>query len=269
MTFVDSHCHLDCLDLESLGLDLPGVVDAAAAAGVEEMLCVAIDAAGQEEVLAIARRFPRVHASVGVHPNVDEGPEPTVDALLSLAADPVVVAIGETGLDYFRTPPDGRERQQARFRIHIEAARRSGKPLIVHSRDADEDTIRILDEFGAADVGGVMHCFVGGATMAEQALALGFHISFSGILTFRNAEALRAVAKTIPGDRLLIETDSPYLAPVPYRGRTNQPAHVVEVARQLADLRGVTVDEIARQTTENFHRLFGIAGDGESPVTVG
>ena len=256
MGLVDSHCHLDCLDLEALGTDLPGVIAEAGAAGVDGMLCVAIDPEGQDAVLAIARRFPSVHATAGVHPNVDADPEPSVESLLALAEDPVVVGIGETGLDYFRTPPEGRGRQQRRFRVHIEAARRAGLPLVVHARDADEDTMRILADAGADTVGGVMHCFVGGREMAERALAMGFYISFSGILTFRNAEDLRAVAREIPLDRLLIETDSPYLAPVPYRGRTNRPAYVVEVARQLAELRGLTVDEIARLTTANYHRLF-------------
>ncbi len=273
MGFVDSHCHLNCLDLEALGTDLPGVIASAEAVGVHEMLCVAIDQEGQDAVLAIARRFPRVHATVGVHPNVEASPEPTVDGLLALADEPVVVGIGETGLDYFRTPPEGRARQQQRFRTHIEAARRSRLPLIVHSRDADEDTIAILADAGADEVGGVMHCFVGGQAMAEQALAMGFHISFSGILTFRNAEDLRTVAREIPLDRLLIETDSPYLAPVPHRGRTNQPAYVIEVARQLAELRGIDVDEIARLTTANFHRLFARTharvSDGESRAPVG
>ncbi len=254
--FIDSHCHLNCLDLEALGTDLAGVLAAAREAGVDEMLCVAIDQQTQQQVLAIASDYPQVYASVGVHPNVNAAGAISVNELLALAEHPRVIAIGETGLDYFRTEAAGIAAQQEQFRTHIRAANACAKPLIVHSRDANDDTLRILTEEGAEQAGGVMHCFVGDIAMAEAALAQGFYISFSGILTFKNAAALRQVALEIPLERLLIETDSPYLAPVPYRGKCNQPAYVNAVAAKLAELRGLSLTEIAALTTANFHRLF-------------
>lgn len=252
---VDSHCHLN---FDPLHADLEGVLARARASGVGYMLCVAVTLEKWPEVLALARARPEVFASVGVHPNEREGREPDEDELASLASEARVVAIGETGLDYYRSTGE-MGWQQARFRRHIRAARRAGKPLIVHMREAAADTLRLLREEKAEEVGGVMHCFTEGWETARAALDLGFYISFSGILTFRNAEALREVAKKIPAERLLIETDAPYLAPVPHRGKTNEPAYVRHVAELLAQLRGTSVEAIAEQTTRNFFALFRAA----------
>lgn len=253
---VDSHCHLDLLDFASLGTDLNGVLDEARRQGVERMLCVSITLEGFPRVLALAQAHEGVYASVGVHPNERQGRDPTAEEIAGLAAgSEKVVAIGETGLDYFRSDGD-LEWQRERFRRHVMAARASGLPLIVHMRDANEDTLRILEEEGAADVGGVLHCFTGDLATAEAAMALGFYISFSGIVTFSSAKDLQQVAATIPEDRLLVETDSPYLAPMPYRGKTNQPAYTRHVAERIASLRGVPLERVARVTTTNFLRLF-------------
>lgn len=222
------------------------------------MLCVSVTLERLPTIIEIAHAHPRVYASVGVHPNEREGREPTVDELVRLADDPRVVAIGETGLDYFRSEGD-LEWQKERFRRHIRAARATGKPLIIHTREAADDTLRIMTEENARDVGGVMHCFTESREVAQQALNLGFHVSFSGIVTFRNAEALRTVAREVPADRLLVETDAPYLAPVPYRGKTNEPAYVKYVAECLAEVRGTTFDGLAEQTTRNFFALFRAA----------
>lgn len=249
---VDSHCHLD---FEPLRNDLEGVLQRARANGVAYMLCVAVNLEDFPGMLEISRRHAQVFASVGVHPNEDEGHEPEVEELVSYAADPRVVAIGETGLDYYRTQTQA-PWQQERFRRHIRAARACGKPLIVHMRDAEEDTVRILREEGAQSAGGVMHCFTGSWATAAAVMDLGFYISFSGIITFRNAEPLRAVARQVPGERLLIETDSPYLAPVPHRGKANEPAFVAHVAEQLAVLRGETLEQLAKETSKNFFGLF-------------
>jgi len=246
---VDSHCHLNIIPHQ----DPENIIAQAQAEGVQHFLCVAIDLETFPTVLTLAQRFDSVFASVGVHPNVAADVTVDVAQLTQLAHDPQVIAIGETGLDYFRTPGTG---QQQRFRTHIQAARATGKPLIVHSREAAEDTLRILEEENAAEVGGVMHCFVDDWPTAQRALALGFYISFSGIITFKNAESLRQVAQQVPLDRILIETDSPYLAPVPYRGKTNQPAYVKYVAEQIATLRGESLESIAHITTTNFFRLF-------------
>ena len=223
------------------------------------MLCVSVTLETFPEILALARRHSHIFASVGVHPNETEGREPTADGLVDLAKDGRVVAIGETGLDYYRTQGD-MSWQQERFRRHIRAAKQSGKPLIVHTRNASEDTVRIMREEGAADIGGVMHCFTESWEVARAALDLNFYISFSGIVTFRNAEALREVAKKIPQDRLLIETDAPYLAPMPHRGKTNEPAFVRHVADCLADVRQESLESIADLTTRNFFALFKHAG---------
>ncbi len=254
---VDSHCHLDRLDLEKLGGDLDAVLSQAAELGVERMLCVAINLEEWEGMMAIVRRFPQVFASVGVHPN-EQGEEPTEEMLLERARDPKVVAIGETGLDYFRSEGD-LEWQRDRFRRHIRAARRCSLPLIVHSREAQPDTLEILAQEGADEVGGVMHCFVDDWPTAERAIELGFYISFSGIVTFRNAEALREVARKVPLERMLVETDSPYLTPVPHRGKTNQPGYTRHVADFIAKLRGLPPETLERATTENFFRLFSRA----------
>jgi TatD DNase family protein len=239
-------------------------MEATAGAGVSHMLCVAIDLDRYPAMRALVDCYPNVAVSVGVHPN--EGcdgtpvPEPSVEALVGLAEDPRNVAIGETGLDYHYGQGD-LEWQRRRFRNHIAAARACGKPLIIHSRDAREDTIRILREEGAEAVGGVLHCFTETWEMASQGLDLGFYVSFSGIVTFKNAGALREVARQVPLDRLLIETDSPYLAPVPYRGKPNEPRLVPHVADCIAELRGIPVNELAATTSANYFRLFGVPPD--------
>ncbi len=253
--FVDSHCHLDFAPLYA---DLDGVLTRARACGVGYMLCVAVTLEKFPEILALVRSHPEVFASVGIHPNERGGREPDEGELVSLASDPHVVAIGETGLDYYRSPGK-MDWQQERFRRHIRAARRIGKPLIIHTREAAADTLRLLREERAWEAGGVMHCFTESWETARAALDLGFYISFSGILTFHNAEALREVAKKIPAERLLIETDSPYLAPIPHRGKTNEPAYVRYVAELLAELRGTSAEALAEQTTRNFFALFRAA----------
>lgn len=249
---VDSHCHLDFPELAGR---LDDVLASMNASGVGHALCVCVSLDRFEDVLRIARSDARLSASVGVHPDSREAVEPDVDTLVRLATDPKVVAIGETGLDYYRTEGDT-EWQRERFRVHIRAARASRKPLIVHTRAASADTIRLLREEGADEAGGVLHCFTEDWETARAGLDLGFHVSFSGIVTFRNAQSLREVAARIPDDRLLVETDAPYLAPVPKRGKTNEPAWVLHVAECLAQLRGRTLEEIARTTTGNFFRLF-------------
>ncbi|HSG11820.1 MAG TPA: TatD family hydrolase [Gammaproteobacteria bacterium] len=252
---VDSHCHLDMLDLGPFGGTIDGVLEAAAANDVGHFLCVSINMEDYPQMLGIAESHDQVTASVGLHPNEQGGHEPSIDELVELAKHPKVVAIGETGLDYFRSEGD-LDWQRERFRRHIRAARTCGKPVIVHSRDAREDTIAILDEEGASEVGGVMHCFTGDWAMAQQAMALNFHISFSGIVTFRSAKELQEVAEKIPAERMLVETDCPYLAPVPHRGKPNQPAFVKHTAEFIATLRGESYDQVARATTENFRTLF-------------
>ena len=249
---VDSHCHLN---FEPLNAELEDVFWRARDNGVGHMLCVSVTLETYPEIRAIAQAHPNVFASVGVHPNEREGREPDVDELAQLARDERVVAIGETGLDYYRSQGD-MAWQQERFRCHIRAAKASGRPLIIHTRDAAMDTLRIMREEGAGDIGGVMHCFTESQEVARQALEQNFYISFSGIVTFRNAEALREVAKQVPAERLLIETDAPYLAPVPFRGKTNEPAYVKHVAECLASLRATSLEDIAEHTTRNFFTLF-------------
>lgn len=227
------------------------------------MLCVSVTLEKFPEVLALAHAYPHIFASVGVHPDEQQGQDPSVQDLVRLADDTRVVAIGETGLDYFRIKGD-MTWQQERFRRHIQAARATGKPLIIHTREAAQDTIRILREEHAESVGGVMHCFTENWDTAQAALDLGFYISFSGIVTFRNAEALREVARKVPADRLLVETDAPYLAPMPHRGKTNEPAFVRHVAEQLASLRNVSLEKLAATTTGNFFSLFRTAQPVES-----
>lgn len=256
---VDSHCHLDRLDLSPWDGELSGAVESAAEQGVGYFLCVSIDLEHYPDILKMAQDNEQISVSVGVHPNEREGHEPTVEELVNLAADPNVVAIGETGLDYFRSQEndqDDLEWQRDRFRTHIAAAKLSNKPLIIHMRDATEDTLRILEEEGADQVGGVMHCFVENWEIAQRALALNFDISFSGIVTFNSAKELKEVAEKMPVDRMLVETDSPYLAPVPHRGKPNYPSYVRHVAECIAELRGMQWQEIAKITTENFFRRF-------------
>jgi TatD DNase family protein len=256
LPLVDSHCHLDRLAFDQIEGGLGGALQQAAAAGVGHFLCVAINLEAYPAMRALVDPFPQVSVSVGVHPTDGEGPGPEVDVLIQLAQDPRVVAIGETGLDYYYGA-EHKDHQQALFRTHVQAARDVSKPLIVHTRDARADTITILREEGAADVGGVMHCFTEDWDMARQALDLGFYISFSGIVTFRNADSLRDVARQVPADRILVETDSPYLAPIPRRGKPNQPAYVRYVAECVAQVRGESFADLARNTTENYYRLFG------------
>lgn len=261
---VDSHCHLDRLDFARFESGLAGVLDVAAAAGVTQMLSVATDLESWPALARMTEPYPRIALSVGVHPSEDGGRPPTVAELVELGRAPRVVAIGETGLDYYYGR-DSVARQQAWFRVHIAAAREIGKPLIVHTRDARADTIAILRQEGAAEVGGVLHCFTEDWAMAEQALALGFHVSFSGIVTFKNAKQIQDVARQLPAERLLVETDSPYLAPAPHRGKPNHPAWVRHVAECVARLREESLEQVAAVTTANYRRLFGLSTPVSSP----
>jgi TatD DNase family protein len=253
--FIDSHCHLDRVDLAPYGGEFSRFLEETRAAGVDHLLCVAIDLEDYPAMLQQVEGSPDISVSVGVHPNEQGRQTPRVETLVELARHPQNVAIGETGLDYFHNQGD-LDWQQERFRTHIQAARLCSKPLIIHSREAPADSIRLLREEEAAEVGGVMHCFTGDWEMARQALDLGFYISFSGIITFRSADDLRETAKKVPADRLLIETDCPYLAPVPHRGRGNEPKYVRLVAETLAQLRGIGVERLAESTSDNFRRLF-------------
>lgn len=256
---IDSHCHLDRLDLAAHGGSLDAALDAARAAGVGHFLCIGVSADNAATVKGLAERYADVDCSVGVHPlDLEPGAEPALDWLLGELAHPKVVAIGETGLDY-HYEPESAALQQASFRLHLEAARITGKPVIVHTREARADTLALLRE-AALPQAGVLHCFTEDWEMAKAALDIGFYISLSGIVTFRNAEALREVARQVPADRLLVETDSPYLAPVPHRGKPNMPQYVREVAEYLAVLRGVSYETLAEQTSSNFKRLFPLAG---------
>jgi TatD DNase family protein len=248
---VDSHCHLDFPEFEG---KLGEVRAEMQANGVTHALCISVELPKFPKVLALAEAHDDFFASVGVHP--DHEAESVESArLVELARNPKVVAIGETGLDYHRLSGD-LEWQRERFRTHIRAARECGKPLVIHTRDAAEDTLRIMREEKAGEVGGVMHCFTETQEVADGALALGFHISFSGIVTFKNAAQLKEVARNVPMDRMLVETDSPYLAPVPHRGKTNRPGLVRHVAEEIARLRGLSLDEVAQATSSNFFRLF-------------
>jgi len=257
--YVDSHCHIN---FPELAARMPEIMQKMADNGVTHALCVSVDLPDFPQVLALAEQYPHIYASVGVHPDYEETPEPTAEQLVELARHPRIIAIGETGLDYFRLKGD-LEWQRERFRQHIRASRISRKPLIIHTRAAAEDTIRILREEGAgtADggVAGVMHCFTESLDVALAAIEMGFYISFSGILTFKSAKDLQAVAKALPLERILIETDSPYLAPVPYRGKMNEPGFVRHVGEFLADIKGVSVTEVQETTTKNFFQLFQFA----------
>jgi TatD DNase family protein len=255
LSLVDSHCHLDRLDLNYLQQNLQQLLAFAREQGVIHFLCVGIDLENFSKVLNIAQHYADISASVGLHPTEQAAKEPTFSELLALARHPKIVAIGETGLDYYRDETKKAE-QQARFRKHIQIAIELDKPLIVHTRQAREDTMRILQEERARKVGGVLHCFTEDLAMAYAALEEGFYISFSGILTFKNAQELQSIAQQIPLERILIETDSPYLAPHPFRGKPNQPAYVRYVAEKLAELRQLPLEKIAAQTTDNFFRLF-------------
>lgn len=257
MLLADSHCHLDRIDLAPWGGEFDRFMADARAGGLGLMVCVGIDLDSYPAMRVLVDPYPEVMVSVGVHPNEEPDCTPSVERLVELGQDARVVAIGETGLDYFRTEP-GAAWQHERFRIHIEAARALRKPLIIHTREAREDTLRVLEENDARDAGGVMHCFVEDWATAKRALDIGFYISFSGVLTYKSAEELREVAKKVPEDRLLIETDSPYLAPVPHRGKPNVPQYVRHVAETLAGLRGWSLEETAQRTYENARRLFGL-----------
>lgn len=252
---VDSHCHLDFPELAG---NIDHILEAMSAAGVGHALCACVSLERFPKMLALVADHANLFAAVGVHPDEQGVTEPDIATLLELARHRKVVAIGETGLDYFRLEGD-LEWQRQRFRTHIRAAKEAAKPLIIHTREAAEDTLRLMREEGAENCGGVMHCFTENLAVAEAAMAMGFYISFSGIVTFKSAQVLKEVARTIPLERLLIETDSPYLAPVPKRGKTNEPAYVIHVADEIARLRGIPRDEVAQATTDNFFRLFKTA----------
>ncbi len=255
--FVDSHCHIN---FPELAQRLPAVLEAMVRNEVTHALCIGVSLPELPGVLQIAADHPNIYASVGVHPDYEDTPEPSIDTLTGLSQRAKVVAIGETGLDYFRVSGD-LEWQRTRFRTHIRAGRECGKPLVIHTRAAAADTLAIMREEKAADAGGVMHCFTESWEVAQGALDMGFHISFSGIVTFKNAKELKEVARRVPLDRMLIETDSPYLAPVPFRGKTNEPAYVRHIAEEIARLRDIPLEELAAATSGNFFRLFGIAQD--------
>lgn len=249
---VDSHCHLDFPDLQAR---LPEVLANMATKGVGLAVCIGVNLEDFPSVLALAEGHRNLFATVGVHPEYTEVEEPCVERLLGLAKHPKVVAIGETGLDYY-WQKDRPEWQRDRFRTHIQAAKLTGKPLVVHTRDSADDTLQILEEEGASTVGGVMHCFTENWEIAQRALDIGFYISFSGIVTFKNALQVKEVAQKCPLERILVETDAPYLAPTPYRGKPNEPAYVRYVAEEIARLRCLTVEEIEQATTANFFSLF-------------
>lgn len=258
--FIDSHCHLDRLDLDPYQGDLGQALAAARSAGVSQMLCIGVDLDNAPKVVALAERYPDVFASVGVHPLDCKGGVPDLSQIESLARHPRVVAIGETGLDYYyATESDQQAAQRQSFINHLKLAVRCQLPVVVHTRDAREETLDLIHEYGCPESSGVLHCFTESLDMAKAALNMGYYISISGIVTFRNASALREVVKYVPIDRLLIETDSPYLAPVPHRGKANEPRFVVEVARFIAGLKEMSLEDIGRQTSDNFFRLFSTA----------
>ncbi|WP_447919474.1 TatD family hydrolase [Achromobacter aegrifaciens] len=250
--YVDSHCHLN---FPELAADLPAILDRMAANQVTHALVVSVNMPEWPGLMSLVEPHANLWASVGVHPDYEDTPDPTPEELVRLSAHPKVVAIGETGLDYYRLS-EPLDWQRERFRRHIRAARDTGLPLIVHTRSSAEDTVRMLREEQAAEVGGVMHCFTENWEVAQAALDQNFYISLSGIVTFKNAQIVHEVAAKVPLDRLLIETDSPYLAPVPYRGKLNDPSKVIHVAEKIADLRGIPVAEVAQASTDNFFRLF-------------
>ena len=256
--FIDSHCHIN---FPELAAKMPELLAKMEENKVTHALCVSVDLPDFPGVLALAEQYPHIYASVGVHPDYEDTPEPTVEQLVKLSDHPKIVAIGETGLDYYRLEGD-LEWQRERFRTHIRASRITRKPLIIHTRSASADTIRLMQEEGAGTdaggVAGVMHCFTESLEVAQAAIAMGFYISFSGIVTFKSAKDLQAVARAVPLERMLIETDSPYLAPVPFRGRMNEPGYVRHVAEYIATLKELPLEQVARQTTDNFFNLFNI-----------
>ena len=257
---VDSHCHLD---LPELAGNLPQILEAMQRNGVGRAVCIGVALEDFPHVLALAESYPHIFATVGVHPEKTDAEEPTVETLAALAMHPKVVGIGETGLDYY-WHKEAPEWQRERFRTHIRAAHTVQKPIVVHNRDATADILRILDEEDAGTIGGVLHCFTETWEIAQRALDLGFYISLSGIVTFKNASTIKEVARKIPLDRLLIETDAPYLAPVPFRGKINQPAYVKYVAEEIAQLRGLSPETVAGVTTDNFFHLFSSIKAGYS-----
>lgn len=254
--FIDSHCHIN---FPELAAKLPEIFSKMTENQVTHALCVSVDLPDFPQVLALAEQYPNIYASVGVHPDYEETPEPTVEQLVTLAQHPRIIAIGETGLDYYRLQGE-LEWQRERFRTHIRASRACGKPLIIHTRAASEDTIRIMREEGAGTdaggAGGVMHCFTESLEVAQAAMAMGFYISFSGIVTFKSAKELQAVARAVPLEQMLIETDSPYLAPMPHRGKMNEPGLVRHVAEFIAKLTEQPLERVAQQTSDNFFKLF-------------
>lgn len=250
--YVDSHCHIN---LPELAQDLPAVLDRMRLNQVTHALVVSVTLPAWPGLIELVEPHANLWASVGVHPDEENTDEPDEDTLVRLAEHPKVVAIGETGLDYYRLQ-EPLDWQRERFRRHIRAAKKAGLPLIIHTRNSAEDTVRVLREEGADEVGGVMHCFTESWEIARAAMDLNFHISLSGIVTFKNAQVVHDVATRMPLDRLLIETDSPYLAPVPYRGKLNDPSKVIHVAEKIADLKGIPVAEVAKASTENFFKLF-------------
>ena len=256
--FIDSHCHIN---FPELAARMPELLAKMEENQVTHALCVSVDLPDFPGVLALAEQYRHIYASVGVHPDYEDTPEPSVDQLVQLSQHPKIIAIGETGLDYYRLEGD-LEWQRERFRTHIKASRITRKPLIIHTRSASADTIRLMREEGAGTdqdgVGGVMHCFTESLEVAEAALGMGFYISFSGIVTFKSAKDLQAVARAVPLERMLIETDSPYLAPVPFRGRMNEPGYVRHVGEYIATLKELPLEQVARQTTENFFNLFNV-----------
>jgi TatD DNase family protein len=260
MRLVDSHCHLDRGDLTHYEGSFQNFVAATLESGVEQMLCVSIDLESYPAMLELVQEYNNIFVSVGVHPNDRDRKEPTAAELVEMASIPKNVAIGETGLDYFRSESENNLWQKKRFRTHIQAAKDARKPLIIHTRQARKDTIALMRQEQARDAGGVMHCFTETWEMAQQALDMGFYISFSGMVTFNNAADLRDIAQKVPLDRMLIETDSPYLAPAPYRGKPNQPKYLYRVAETIAEVRGMDVDELAQITGNNFFKLFTATG---------
>ncbi|MCU6433601.1 TatD family hydrolase [Undibacterium sp. Jales W-56] len=257
--YIDSHCHIN---FPELAVRMPEIMAKMVENGVTHALCVSVDLPDFPQVLALAETYPHIYASVGVHPDYEDTEEPSAEQLVALSQHQKIIAIGETGLDYFRLKGD-LEWQRERFRQHIRASRLSRKPLIIHTRAASEDTIRIMQEEGAGTeqggVAGVMHCFTESLEVAEAAIAMGFYISFSGILTFKSARDLQAVARALPLERILIETDSPYLAPAPHRGKMNEPGFVRHVGEFLADLKGIPLKQVQEVTSANFFKLFNLA----------
>ncbi|MBM4206899.1 MAG: TatD family deoxyribonuclease [Gammaproteobacteria bacterium] len=254
---IDSHCHLDRLDLAPYQHDFSRFMEAVNDNQIDHLLCIAIDLEAYPVMLSLVSTYSQISVTVGVHPNEHDGKEPAINDLIELGKNEKVIGIGETGLDYFRSEGD-LSWQHERFRNHISAAKALNKPLIVHTRDAKEDTLRILREENAGEAGGIIHCFTEDWDFAQQALDMNFYISFSGIVTFNSAKEIKAVAQKVPADRFLIETDSPYLAPVPFRGKPNYPLYVRYIAEQIADLRGMTFQQVAEQSSRNFRTLFNL-----------